>query len=196
MSTKITLDAFEAYIHEDVSCEPNEVYGGLQEAELYYCYLPFVESLRTPSAIGSNNFAGTVSRDIVCKENYGFKKIKALVDTPKLSAEYSGSDSAQVEGFLLGTRSELVGFSRKVRHRPFVFIVKDKNNKQFILGNLVSPAYLKSFSMDTGSADGEDNGASFKFSSNSIIYEYVGKIPVVEKPNVGDFDSDFDSDFD
>lgn len=195
-------DVFSAYIHEDVEfCSGEDFLGGLQEAEIYFCYLPFVDSLKLPLAAASNALAGTVSAKITCKPNRGFQKMKALVDTSELSSQFSGSkevsDVSDLKVFLLGVRAQLIGFSRKFRNRPFVFIIKDNNGRQFVLGNLASPAYLKDFNMISGKKFDDDNGVDLTITSNSILYEYTQDIPIVDpKDLAGDFDSDFDIDFD
>lgn len=198
-NTNTNIDAFAYYIQEDVDyCETTDVLGGLQEAEIYYCYLPYIEVLRLPSAISTNKYAGKIRQEISCKENFGFKKIKALVDTAGLTSRLSssGKDTSELEGFLIGTRAELIGVSRKFRHRPFVFIVQDRNGRKFVCGTLVSPAYLQSFDLETGKKFDDDNGAAFKVKSNTIIFEYDGEIPVYTAPENGDYDTDYDDDYD
>jgi len=194
-----TVDVFASYILEDVEhCDAVDVVGGLQPAEIFYCYLPDILTLRTPPAFSTNESAGTIKSMITCKQHKGFKKIKALIDTAGLSSKFSGkSDSSTLNGFLLGTRGQLIGMSRKLRYRPFVFIVKDNNGRQFIIGNLVSPAYLKNFDLNTGIKYEDDNGASFTIESSSIIYEYKPNIPVLVPQDLdGDFDDDFENEFD
>lgn len=195
------IDVFAAYIQEDVDyCENVDVLGGLEESEIYYCYLPYIEVLRLPSAISTNEYAGKVRQQIVCRENFGFSRIKALVDTAELSSKYSGGgksgDSSELEGLLLGTRAQLIGLSRKLRHRPFVYIVRDRNGRQFIIGSLESPAYLQSFDLELGKKYEDDNGASFHVKSNAIIYEYEGEIPVIDpEESEGDYSDDYDDDY-
>lgn len=198
-NTNIAIDAFALYLLEDIDhCDSDDVAGGLKVGEIYYCYLPDIISYRIPSAISTNEYAGTVTQKIICKENKGFKKIKCLVDTSELTSKFSGSkDTSELDGFLLGTRGQLVGLSRKFRNRPFVFIVKDNNGRMFLIGTLASPAYMISLDLSTGLKYEDDNGAAFKMRSNAIFYEYKNEIPVIAPEELpGDFDKDFDLDFD
>lgn len=196
------IDPFADYIVEDVEhCETVDVLGGLRETEIYYCYLRHIETLRIPSAISTNDYAGKIRQEIACQENRGFKKMTALVDTGELSARFSpnskSQDSAELEFFLLGSRAELIGLSRKLRNRPFVFIIKDRNGRQFVCGTLVSPAYLNAFSIGLGKVFDDNNGATFSVKSNSIFYEYLGNIPVIDPEELdGDYSDDYSDDYD
>lgn len=192
-----TKDIFEAYIHEDTMyCETNDYLGGI--SDILYCYQPFIEYLVVPSPIATNTNAGTIT-SIICKKNKGFKSIKPLIETAFLKHNFSDAgnapDTTELTAFLLGTRAQLIGFSRKMRDRPFTFIVKDNNGKMFLTGTLQSPAYLRDFSIDTAKKFDDDCGAEMKFRSNTLFYEFTGTIPI-ESTIFGDFDEDFSNDFD
>ena len=192
------IDVFEAYIHEDVLyCETNDFLGGL--SDIQYCYQPFIEQLSVPAAAGNNETAGKI-KSLTCKENYGFKSIKHLIDTAQLTGEFATggavSDTSELTGYLIGTRAELIGLSRKLRERPFTIVTTDNNGRKFLLGTLQSPAYLKKFSIKSGKKFDDDCGAEFMFRSNSLFYEFIGKVPVAVPTDTGDFDTNFDFDFD
>lgn len=189
----VEVNAFDAYIHEDVIyCDTNDFLGGICETEIYYTLISSVDVLKIPSLIFGNEKSGQV-KDLFLKENRSFKKIKALVDTSELKSNLDNSD---LEIFLLGTRAELIGFKRTTNHRPLVFLLRDNNGKYFIFGTLESPAYIKDFSIETGKKPDDDTGANVKLVSNGSIFEYIGPTDIVEPPHIGDFDEDFDEDFD
>lgn len=192
------IDSFEAYLYEDVLfCNTDDVMGGLSDSEIYYCYQPFIASLNIPNPLGSNEQAGTI-RSISCKPYRGFKKMNALVETPSLDSDYTGSnqisDTSEFSAFLMGNRAELIGLSRKLRDRPFTLIVKDSNGKKFLIGTLQSPAYLQNFKITSGKKFDDNCGAEIKFRSNTVFYEFSGEIPFAAS-HYKDFDADFDSDF-
>lgn len=193
-------DIFAGYIHEDVMfCQTVDHLGGVDASAIFYCYLPFVDEMKIPSRIQENEPAGTITQ-LSCVENRGFQKIEALVETPDVASKYSSSgtpsDVTEFKFFLLGTRAELIGLSRKLRDKPFVFIVRDNNKRKFIIGTLESPAYVKNFDIQLGRKAEDDTGAEVKLRSNAIIYEYLGDIPTAPVEHFGDFDGDFDTDFD
>ena len=97
---------------------------------------------------------------------------------------------------LLGVRAKLIGFSIRMRNIPLVFIVKDRNERFFIIGTLVSPAYISSFDLQSGKKYEDDAVGTLKLSTAASIYEYQNEIPVYATPNEGDFDSDWHNDFD
>lgn len=191
------LNVFEGYIHEDVMFCDIDNLGGI--AEVYYCFLPFIKTMTIPSPNAKNKNAGMIRR-LTCVENRGFKKIDTLFETPLLDAQFNSSgessDTSELTIYTLGARAELIGLSRKLRHKPFSLIVRDYNDKKFVVGTLQSPAYMRSFEISPGKKLDDDNGAEIKFRSNTIIYEYDGNIPVVEPAHFGDFNQDFDRDFD
>src|SRR5690606_27460246 len=147
---------FEDVIYEEISyCDTDEFAGGLVASEILYCPINKIDRLVVPSVYGSFESAGKTSQKILCKENYGFKKIKALVDTSELSSGPDGQigrkkSTSDLELMILGTRAKLIGFSRKTRQVPLIFIVKDQNGKYFVFGTLVSPAFVSGFDLKTG----------------------------------------------
>lgn len=199
------INIFDTVIYEEISyCETDEFTGGLIPTEIYYCPINRIERLVVPNASGSYEAAGKITQKILCTENYGFKKIKALIDTSELSAALEGNigkktDGSDFELIILGTRAKLIGFSRKMRNVPMVFIVKDTNGRYFVLGTLVSPCYIAGFELSTGKKYDDDPAASLKLHANTIIYEYTNVLPVIvpePEPDEGDFDTDFHTDFD
>lgn len=199
------FNVFESFIQEDIDiCVSDDFSGGLQPCKIFYCYLPYIRSLKLPGASGYNETAGRILQNIICEENRGFSKLEALIDTSDLHSEYDdsgmGSDQSEIQIFIPGTRAALIGLSRKLRHRPFVFLVETQDGRRFVLGTLVSPAYLTQFSLQTGRQYEDDNGAEIRLRANTIIYEYAGEIPMIPPDDQivtpGDFSSDFDKDFD
>lgn len=191
-------DVFQAYIHEDVVyCETDDFVGGIRDIQ--YCFQPFIEYLPVPSAANTNIKAGEI-KTVTCKENYGFKSIKHLVDTAQLTGNFASGgavqDTSELTAYLIGTRAELIGLSRKLRERPFTIIVTDNNGRRFLIGTLQSAAYLKDFEIETGKEFDDDCGAEVVFRSNTLFYEFTGDVPSTDPVHVGDFDSDFDEDFD
>lgn len=189
-------DAFAGYMFEDVMFCNVDNLGGVS-TEIFYCFLPFVQTMRLPLRIGTNKNTGTITL-LKCFENRGFHKITAQLETPLLESNYkpgNAPDTSELTMYLPGTRAELIGLSRKLRDKPFSFIVKDYSDKKFIIGTLESPAYLKSFKISPGKKMEDDNGAELKFRSNAICYEFNGNIPLAPTDISGDFDTDFDEDF-
>lgn len=186
----------ENFIQEDINCNFGiDLGGGLQPAQIYYCFLPWVKKLVTPGASAMNAYAGRISH-ILCEENRYFSRMAALVDTAEIESKFSPkSDASSLEFFISGLRGELIGLSRKLRNKPFVFIVKTMDDRAFVFGTLASPAYVSSFELVSGKKWDNDNGAALKLASNAIIYELTGTIPIPVPEVVGDFTTDFDVDF-
>lgn len=201
INTPIT-SIFETVNYEEISyCNTEEFSGGLVETEIYYCPIKFIDYLKLPTALGSFESSGKVVQRIICKPNYGFKKMKALLDTPEFASGLNGSigrkaSTTDFELQLLGIRAKLIGFSIRMRNIPLVFIVKDRNERFFIIGTLVSPAYISSFDLQSGKKYEDDAVGTLKLSTAASIYEYQNEIPVYATPNEGDFDSDWHNDFD
>lgn len=189
------IDVFADYIHEDVLyCEIEDVFGGISDTGIYYCYQPFISDMKVPPIVNSE-YSGTI-KSISCLKNRGFKRIRALVESGSIQTEYNGqSDETLMSFFLLGNKAEFIGLSRKLRHRPFTIIVVDNNQRKFVIGTLVSPAYLKNFEIDSGKKFDDNCGAMVTFSTNAIFYELTGNIPSAPSALFGDFDLDFDEDF-
>lgn len=201
INTPIT-SIFETVNYEEISyCNTEEFSGGLVESEIYYCPIKYIDYLNPSTGLGSFENSGKVVQKIICKPNYGFKKMKALLDTPEFDSGLDGSigrkdSKTDFELQLLGVRAKLIGFSIRMRNIPLVFIVKDRNERFFIIGTLASPAYISSFDLKSGKKYEDDAVGTLKLSTASVIYEYQNEIPVYVPPAEGDFDSDWHDDFD
>lgn len=193
---------FDNVQYEDILyCNSEEFSGGLLESEIYYCPIKLIDFFKTPSLHSGFESSGKITQKIVCKPNYGFRKIKALVDSSTFDSDLSGAigkkdASTDFELQIIGLRARLIGFSRSLRNIPCIYIVRDQNGRQFTIGTLVSPAYISSFRLSPGKKYEDDSGAIVKLTTSAIIYEYQNEIPTVKDTGLGDFDLNFHSDFD
>lgn len=192
-------NAFENFIQDEISsCLTDENIGGV--IDIHYCFMPWVNTFRTPSVLETNAYAGKIHEDITCLPNRYFSKIPALVDSSHINSKYEGpgkvSFKSELEFMLVGNRDEFIGLARKMTNRPFIFVVRDANNKQFVVGTTTSPAYVTSFEIKSEKKFDDEVVAMFRFEANSIYFQYDGKITVKENIAVlGDYSFEYDEDY-
>lgn len=178
--------------HEAVD-DCNEDYdGGLQECEIYYCPVFHVNSFEIPRLEGTFASAGTISTNITCKNRRSFEKINALVDQNELTGDVTGTSSkSNLNLYVLGLKGSRIGFARKVSRYPGIYIVKDANDRMWLIGNVLSPAFA-SFSITTGKVAEDNSGMQVKLTSNIVFFEYTGTIPPYRE---SDFSDEFVNEF-
>lgn len=178
--------------HDAVDDCEEDYYAGLQECEIYFCPAVHVNTFKIPSLEGSFQNAGTIKENVTCKNRRSFEKINALVDQNELTGEVSETSSkTSVNLYILGLKGSRIGLSRKISRYPGIYILRDNNDRMWIVGTTLSPAFA-SFSMTTGKSEEDNSGVQMKLTSNMIFFEYKGIIPPYRE---SDFDSDFNFEF-
>ncbi|MDK7376019.1 hypothetical protein QP519_10780 [Weeksella virosa] len=159
--------------HESITENCEDFDGGLQESEIYYCPYFHVNSFKIPSILGSFTSAGEIRENITCKNRRSFERISALVDMSELS---SSAEKSTLKLYVLGLRNQLIGMKRILSRLPGIYIVKDNNDRQFVFGNTLSPAFA-SVELSTGQKAEDNSGANVTLTSNMPFFEYKGEIP-------------------
>lgn len=181
-------DILDLQWHETITNDCEEIDGGLQECEIYYCPYFHVNPFKIPSILGTFTSAGQITENITCKNRRSFERIKALTDVNELSS--SGSKST-LKFHVLGLRDQLIGMKRILPRLPGIYIVKDNNNRMYVIGNTLSPA-IASVEISTGQKTEDNSGATITINSEMIFFEYKGLRPSFKK---SDFSNEFTNEF-
>lgn len=191
MSKKLFEDYEDLIWHEDVSdCE--EFLSGLIETEIYFCPAMFLSRIKIPNILGTFTSAGTISENLVCKKRRGFYKLRGLIEQNDLTAQVSdNSTKTSLTIYLLGLKANRIGLARKFKMIPGVYLVKDLNQRFWVIGTDISPAFA-TCELNTGKKFDDDSGMQIKLTSNSIFYQYSGAIPL---PPESDFSDEFSFEF-
>lgn len=179
----MATDCFENFQHEEIlNCPNDELQAGLAEGEIYYMPTDFIQTLNMPT---SKSFEGsvTVTQNIVPIAGKGFQKLRCQTDMNSLASALVGNpgnkkDQSTLTLFLAGFRAKLLGFKKQMKNVPAVYIVKDRNGRQFLIGTILNPARLDNFELTTGDSQDSDNGGTATIISNWTVMEYTGDIPL------------------
>lgn len=174
--------------HEAITNDCEDFDGGLQECEIYYCPYFHVNPFTIPSILGTFTSAGEIRENITCKNRRSFERIKALTDVAELSAS---GDKSTLKFYLLGLRNQLIGMKRILPRLPGIYIVKDNNERMYVVGNTLSPA-IASVDLSTGQKIEDNSGATITLTSQMIFFEYKGEIPPYRE---SDFTDEFTLEF-
>ena len=174
--------------YEDISSR-EEYDGGLQECEIYYCPYMQVEPFAVPSIYGSFEGSGFIDQEIVARKGYSFQRIKALIDNNDLNT--SGS-TTKLNIYVLGLRAKIIGLKRKLEMMPGIYLVRDNNQRCFVIGNTLSPARA-SVTLSSGKTIEDLSGAQIQLTSNMIFFEYKGVTPEVN--NKSDFTDEHSNEY-
>lgn len=174
--------------HEEITASCEEFDGGLSECEIYYCPNFHVNPFKIPNINGTFTSAGTITKNITCKNRRSFERIDALVDLNELNAT---GEKSTLKFYVMGLRGKLIGMKRILPRIPGVYIVKDNNGRKYVFGNTLSPARA-SVDLSTGQKNEDNTGATISLSSNMIFFEYTGALPPYRE---SDFTDEFTNEF-
>lgn len=182
-------NCFENTALEDITICPNdELQAGLVP-EVYFMPRAFLKTFKLPTTTATYASAATITDDIEAIIGKGFVKMDLQIDLNSVNSNLVGNrgnkkDQTTLNIFLPGTKAEVLGFKKLYKNLPGIYIVKDNNNKKFIVGTKDQPAYIDQLDVNTGQGPEDDNGGTGTIIANCNLYEYTGNIPL--NPGSGD----------
>lgn len=182
----MAANCFENTPLEDINLCPNvELQAGLSP-KAHFLPHPFLKSMVVPEldATATLESMGTVSEDIEPIVGKGFIEIDLQVDLNSVGTSLVGNrgnkkDQTTLNIFVPGTRAKVLGFKRVYKNIPGIFIVKDYNGKQFVIGTKDAPAYIDQLEVSTGQGNEDNNGGTGTMISNANLFEYTGTIQLL-----------------
>lgn len=184
-------DCFENIPVEDIlNCPNAELQAGLSPFADFLPH-PHLQTMTLPVAGPTSTLEnlGTVSADIVPIAGKGFVKLDLQVDLNSVSTSLVGNrgnkkDQTTLNIFIPGTKAQVLGFKKTYKNIPGIFVVKDYNGRQFVIGTKDAPAYIDNLEVTTGMANEDNNGATGTIISNANLYEYTGVVTYLTEPVV------------
>ena len=151
-------------------CPADEIAAGTTTTEIYAAPLSEFLAIIAPPAL---NVATTLSEaaTIVGPHTFtspaGFIKLNILPDTgnvesPMVGEKGSKSFANSFGGTLPGTSARNLGFGRKYKNVPMIFLVKQNNGDIRQIGSETRGAYFEEFTPASGAKPEDVNGIPFK----------------------------------
>lgn len=148
--------------------------GGTRHDEVYYALVEDVLTFpNLPNIDVAADFAGlvTISTDITFAAGKGFQKLEVIQETGKVESVIEGEMDGKVFRnncplVFKGVESDKLGFSRFVKNKHLIFLIREHNGTYRLIGNTVTPARVEDGTADTGDA----RNAARRSSVN--VYDY------------------------
>ncbi len=162
-------------------CPNNENAAGIS-TRLFYVPTEFVEKMELPAATGDYKARVTLQEaDFALKADKNWKGIDVLVDENELKNSLVGNKGnmkakSELEFYIPGIRSEVVGFIDTYKNVPMVLAVQDSNGVIWFVGSTVNPAYFESAEGSTGKKFEDNAGVAAKISANTRLLKFDGNI--------------------
>lgn len=153
-------------------CPTDEIAAGTSEVEIYGAFLKDFEVVQAPPKLSlatSYTEAATISTAHTFKTDKGFFKMSILpdtgmVDSAPLGEKGSKSFANSFTGVIPGTSARNLGFGRKAKNAPMIFIITQADGTKKQIGSKVKPAYLEDFTATTGAKAEDVHGITMKVS--------------------------------
>lgn len=176
-------------------CPTLEVSAGVSETGVYAASIyDFEEIKKVPSldAAASLTAAGTIADSHVFKAGRGFHKVYINPDSGMIDSAHAGEKGNltignSLTGSLPGTGARVVGWSRKYKNMPMIYIVKEKDGSVRQLGTEDSPAYMSELAATSGQKAGDAKQTTVKI-SDTLPYmapHYAGTMQIFPAPDPG-----------
>jgi hypothetical protein len=149
----------------DLDFEEGSTNLGGTAGKVYYVPASHVQSIPAPGADGV-----TIDQPIVLKSGKRWASVYMTRDTgavmDKPVGEMDGrSYENELEFFHPKVRAEVIKLQQLFTNGGFIFVVKDGNGIQRLIGSIDHPAYSIDGGGNAGKAPKDRNGVSFKFSA-------------------------------
>lgn len=181
----LVMNSFEGVYIEDILNCPNAEYASGLKTRLYYAPDHFFLNIGIPAVSDSYEVMMEIPAGEIEFKGGGWSYIDILIDENELKNVLTGSQQrkktkSELEIFILGVRSKVLGFIEMHKNRPFVFGITDANDQSWILGNLRNRAFIETAETSSQKKYEDNSGMTVKISCNSPIYLYKGTIENIE----------------
>lgn len=165
------------------NCFNTEYHSGLK-TRLYYAPASFFLTIDLPSGQNSYSNSVTIKNDIEFKGG-AWESVDILVDENELKLLLSSNPGkkkirTELTIYVLGLRTEILGFLEQHSETPFVFAITDANGNNWVLGNLRNRAFIQEAEISSGKKYEDISGAAIKITCNSSVYYYPKSILDIE----------------
>lgn len=164
-----------------------ELVSGIAEAEVYAAIASHIDADQVPPAIDTANATlsdlATISADITMVSGKGFFKLAVQSETGEIKDELVGNKGnkkvkSTFDFFVANTDAQNIGFIRRFKNIPMVFLVKEKSGRVRKLGSKSVPIFMEAANMTTGKGAEDDTGMQITLSvvSSMPAPVYTGAI--------------------
>ncbi len=170
------MNSFNGVSIEDVNFSPADNYAAGLKATLYYAPDSFFKKIKLPSGdLDFQNHLLISLLDIEFQENCGWSSIDILIDENELKSSLNGQTKrkktkSQLDIFILGFISKVLGFIEKMKNEDLVFIISLSDGTSILMGNLLNRANFSGAESTSGKKYEDNSGAAISLSCNSPIY--------------------------
>ncbi|EKF56224.1 hypothetical protein I215_01838 [Galbibacter marinus] len=165
-------------------CPSDEIASGVSETEVYACPLSDFLTIGAPPKLGEATTleeAGSISAESshTFAEGKGFHKLMLKPDSGNVVSTPQGSKGNitfenKFTAAIPGGTKKTVGWVRKYKGVPMIFIIVEKDGTQRQLGSKLSPSYMNTDSgYASGAAPGDDKITTVSFSD---VQPYIAPV--------------------
>lgn len=171
------MNSFEDFFIEDITaCETNDLGSGLR-TRLYYAPSTFFKRIDQPSPAGNYQERLLISPDFIefQNEDCGWAFIDILIDENELKTSIAGSSQKKrsktnLEIFILGLRSRVLGFIETHMNTPLIFCIPSSDDNSMLIGTLKNRAFLDQANGTSGRKYEDNAGLAATIICNSPLY--------------------------
>lgn len=171
-------------------CPTDEVAAGVSEVEIYGAFIDDFETIQEPTDLATATSyaeAATIDTAHTFQTGKGFFKMNILPDTGNVESPLVGPKGSKsynniFTGTLPGVTARNIGFGRKAKNAPMIWLVKQTNGDIRQIGSKTKPAYFEEYNANTGTTAEDVNGIPFNIQDtqpyaapiyNSTITEFT-----------------------
>lgn len=179
----------------------NDNYASGLNTKVYFAPATYFSKIDLPLISNSYGSILNLNKQDIEFKNRGWVEVDVLIGENELKQNLTGAlqrkkNKTELEFFILGFKSKVLGFIEKHKNIPIVLIVVDAVGNNWLIGNLRNRAFFENADISTQRKYEDNSGAVVKVTCNSPIY-YFGndKSWIIEDLYQGDFSFEFTKEY-
>lgn len=195
------MNSFEGINVEDLIHCPLDNFASGIKTKIYYAPASYFEKIDLPTLKNTYEEFVSIAQGNIQFRGGGWNSIDVLIAENELKQNLSGAlqrkkTKSELEFFILGFKSKVLGFIEAHKNTPMVFIVVDAIGNNWVIGNLHNRAFIENADASTQKKYEDNSGAIIKVTSNTPLF-YFGnsKNWIEEDLFTREFTSEFNQEF-
>lgn len=191
------MNSFEGVNIEDITYCPNDNYASGVKTKIYYAPISYFDKIDLPSLENTYEEFVSIAKNGIDFRGGGWNCIDVLIGENELKQNLVGpfqrkKSKTELEFFILGFKTKVLGLIEKNKNTPMVFIVVDAVGNNWVIGNLRNRAFFDTADISTQRKYEDNSGAAVKVTCNSPIFYFGNEMSWIDQ---GIFTREFTDEF-
>ena len=171
------MNSFEGVNVEDLTHCPQDNFASGIKTKIYYAPTSYLDRIDLPTGKKTYDDFVSITQGGIEFRGGGWNAIDVLIGENELKQNLVGplqrkKSKTELEFFILGFRTKVLGLIEAHKNTPMVFVVVDAVGNNWVIGNLRNRAFMESADVSTQKKYEDNSGAVVKITCNAPIFYF------------------------